>query len=136
MMNSAIEIHDSNLAGVEAVGRDAIFHLGAAYVHRSEGRPGIDPGSGWLQDVDLVVSGAVIESLPGELLGALADGVLSAGGTTWDNLIPLPLAVSGTVLLSMTTSGGERVLVHGSSAEVVPRGEPRFIEPFPGCLGG
>jgi hypothetical protein len=136
MMNSAIEIHDSNLAGVESVGRDAVFHLDAAYVHRSEGRPGIDPGSGWLQDIDLVVSGAVIESLPEELPGALADGVLSAGGTAWDNLIPLPLAVSGAVALSMTTSGGELVLVHGSGAEIVPRGEPRFIEPFPGCVEG
>jgi hypothetical protein len=135
-MNRAIELHDSNLAGVESVGADAVFHLDAAYVHGSEGRPGIDPGFGWLQAVDLVVSGAVIESLPQGLPAALVDGVLTAGGTALENLIPLPLMVEGTVLLAMTTSDGERVLVHGSGPRFLPRGEPRFLEPFPGQVEG
>ena len=135
-MNGALEIHDSNLAGVELAGGDAVLQLDAAYVHRSEGRPGIDPGSGWVQDIDLVISEAAIESFPSDLPRALAGGALSAGGASWDNLIPLPLAVTGPISLSMATSKGEPVLIRGSGAEVVPRGEPRYIERFPGLIEG
>ena len=131
-MNSALEIHDSNLAGIELAGHDAVLHLDDAYIHRSEGRPGIDPGSGWLQDIDLVISGAVVESLPSGLPRALTGGALSVAASAWDNLIPLPLAVSCAVSFSVVTTSGETLLVRGSGAEVVPRGEPRYLEPFPG----
>jgi hypothetical protein len=135
-MNSALEIHDSNLAGIELAGPDAVLHLDAAYIHRSEGRPGIDPGSGCVQDIDLVIYGAVVESVPSGLPRALTGGALSVGGTAWDNLIPLPLAVSGAVSLSVATSDGEPVLVRGSGVEVVPRDEPKYMEPFPGVGDG
>jgi hypothetical protein len=131
-MNSVLEIHDSALAGVERNGRDMVLRLAPGYLHRSEGRPGIDPGSGWLQDIDLVIRGAIIASLPSGLPCVLSDGALSVNGEDWDNAIPLPLEVSGAVSLSLTTSSGESLVVRGSGAEVVPRGEPRYIEPFPG----
>jgi hypothetical protein len=123
-MNSALEIHDSNLAGIELAGRDAVRHVHAAYIHRSEGRPGIDAGSGWAQDIDLTIFEAVVESLPSGFPRALAGGTLSVGQAAWDNLIPLPLAVSGVVSLSMD---GAEVLYHEYGAQLRLTHEGDFV---------
>jgi hypothetical protein len=95
-MNSEVEIHDSTLASITPDGRDLVLCLAPAYVHRSAGRPGIDQGSGWLQDIDLVISEAVVESSPSGFPVNLSDGSFSDGEVRWDNSIPLPLAVWGT----------------------------------------
>src|SRR5262245_59103732 len=78
-MNSEVEIHDSTLASITPDGHDLVLCLAPAYVHRSAGRPGIDQGSGWLQDIDLVISEAVVESLPSEFPVDLSDGSFSVG---------------------------------------------------------
>ena len=133
-MNSAVELHDSTLAGIEPFGPDVVvLRFAPAYVHRSEGEPGVDPGSGWIRDIDLVIIGAAVESRPAELPCGLADGALALGETCWDNVIPMPLAFSGAVSLSAITCGGELLVVRGSGVTVVPRGEPRHVERFPGA---
>ena len=134
-LNSQVEIHDSTLAGLTPVGRDLILRLAPAYVHRSTGRPGINPGSGWLQDLDLVVSEAVVESSPSGFPSDLSDGSFSVGEVRWDNTIPLPLAVSGVVSLTAMTVRGERLVIRGTGASVVTRGELRYLEEFPGSTG-
>jgi hypothetical protein len=127
-MNDAIEFHDSTLAGIAFDGRDLVVSLAPAYVHRSAGRPGVDPGSGWLQDVDLVVTEAIVESSPSEVPVELCDGSLSVGEALWDNLLPLPLAASGATSLVVITGRGERLAVRGAGASIVIRGEPRYLE--------
>ena len=129
-MNSIIEIHDSTLTSVTAVGRALVISFGPAYVHQSAGRPGRDDGSGWLQDLDLVIADAVVESLPLELPAGFSDGMFSVGGRLEENVIPLPLAVSGEVLFSALTDCVERLVVRGSGASIVPRGGLRFVEEF------
>ena len=132
-MNRMVEIHDSTFAGIEAVGRDVVLHFAPAYVHCSEGRPGVDPGSGWLQDVGLVIREATVESLPSRFPCSLSDGCLSVGGAVWENGIPLPLASSGPASFSATTEDSESLVVRGVGVEAVTRGEPRYVEPFPGA---
>ena len=131
-MNRMVELHDSTLAGITPDGPDLILSLAPAYVHRSAGRPGIDRGSGWLQDIDLVISGAVVESLPTEFPVNLSDGSFSVGEVRFDNAIPLPLAVTGAVSLVAVTFGGELLAVHGTGARAVMRGELGYLEEFPG----
>lgn len=131
-MNSEVEIHDSTLTGVTPDGRDLVLRLAPAYVHRSAGRPGIDQGSGWLQDIDLVISEAVVESLPSEFPVALSDGSFSDGEVRWDNSIPLPLAVCGTVSLTAVTGRGEILAVRGTGASARTRGDARYVEELPG----
>jgi hypothetical protein len=135
-MNSEIELHDSTLAGVTPDGRDLVLCLAPAYVHRSAGRPGIDPGTGWLQEIDLVVSEAVVESLPSEFPVNLSDGSFSVGEVRWENSIPLPLAVSGHVSLVAVPCRGEMLAVRGTGASTGTRGEPRHLEEFPGPVAG
>jgi hypothetical protein len=134
-MNSEVEIHDSTLVGIIPDGRDLVLRLAPAYVHRSAGRPGIDQGSGWLQDIDLVIFEAVVESLPSESPVDLNDGSFSVGETRWENFIPLPLAVSGIVSLAVVTCRGELLVARGAGASAVTRGELRYLEDFPGTVG-
>ncbi len=120
-MREAVEIHDSRLVGVSRVGRDLVLHLAPAYVHRSEGRPGVDPGTGWLVDLDLMVLEVVVESLPSNYPVNLADGDFRAGERRWDNLIPLPLDVAGAVSLDAIAAESEPLVVRGSGARIVVR---------------
>jgi hypothetical protein len=129
-----IEIHDSTLSGIESVGRETHLLLSPAYVHRSEGRPGVDLGTGWLQEVAVIIREAVVESSPSRLPCWLSDGALSVGDKAWENAIPLPLdGRIGPVSLRAVTEHGEPVVVRGAGIEVVPRGEPRFVEEVPGA---
>lgn len=45
MPNSAIELHDSAVTARRRRGGRVVLHLDA-YVHVSDGEPGVDPGSG------------------------------------------------------------------------------------------
>ncbi|MDG3004808.1 hypothetical protein [Paludisphaera mucosa] len=135
-MNTAVELHDSTLAGMTHDGRDLVLRLSPAYVHRSTGRPGVDPGSGWLQDVDLVIFEAMVDTLPSEFPVDLSDGSFSVGEVLWDNSIPLPLAVTGAVTLTAVTCGGEFLTVRGTGASTVMHGESRYFEQFPGSADG
>lgn len=134
-MNSMLEIHDSRLTGITTVGLALVFHLKPAYIHRSMGRLGIDRTTGWHQDLDLVVSNAVVESLPSELPANFSDGSLSLGGVLWDNTIPLPLDVSGAVSFMAVTDCGEPLAVRGNGVTIVARGPFRYVEECPWATG-
>lgn len=130
-MNSQVEIHDTTLACIISVGRDLILRLAPAYIHRSPGRPGIDSGSGWLQDIDLVLTNAVVESLPSEFPVDMSEGSFSIGQDRSDNMIPLPLSFRGPVSLAAVTNRGELLAIRGTGASAVTRGELRYVEEFP-----
>jgi hypothetical protein len=130
-MNSSMEIHDSTLAGIDYVGGDVVVRLAPAYIHRSERRPGIDSGSGWLQDIDLVIHAGVAECSPMQMPCWLSDGALTIGEANWDNCVPLPLADSRTVTFSAITEHGERLVIHGAGVETVSHGEFRYVEECP-----
>lgn len=131
-MNSLVEIHDSTLAAITFVDRDLVLRLAPAYLHRSSGQPGVDHGSGWLQDLDLVISEAVAGSLPLELPSDLWNGSISIDGTRWDNIIPLPLIALDAVSFTAVTNHGERLVVRGAGASIVIRGDMRYVEEYPG----
>jgi hypothetical protein len=132
-MNLAMEFHDSELTSMAKRG-DSIELRFEAYIHGSEGVPGVDAGKGWYQDLMLVVGdGSVkgeITSWPAELY----DGTLEIDGTTIKNVIPLPLERNGHIRLTVKPSFYDEPLVvlgNGVSLEFFP-GAPRFIEDFPG----
>jgi hypothetical protein len=130
-MNGTLELHDSTLTGIEAVGRNIVVRLAPAYVHRSEGRPGIDRTSGWLHDVDLVILAGIVECSPSQMPCWLADGNLTIGETTWGGCIPFPLAARGSLTFSAVTENSERLIIHGTGLETVSRGEFRYLQEGP-----
>ena len=129
-MNAAVELHDSQVVTVNSIAGVVTVRLGA-YVHRSNGRPGIDPGSGWSQPVDLVFSAGVIEERPDELPFALDDGSIS-GGARFDGFIPLPTSIGVAVCFEARGICGERLVVRGLGIVAAAAAEGVFVESFPG----
>jgi hypothetical protein len=130
MVNTAVELHDSDVVAVAPVGTAVIIRL-AAYVHRSDGRSGIDPGSGWSQWVELVFTDGVVEERPAELPCTLDDGGVS-GGAEFAGMIPLPTTVGTRVWFEARGLCGERLTVRGTGLKVVAVGEGTFIESVSG----
>lgn len=79
--------------------RDGILvvALRPAYVHRSLGEPGVDDGSGFIQDVIIEIGMAQIEGTPGTLPSVIFEGDFELGGVPSPNMIRLPC---GTLYLS------------------------------------
>ena len=128
----AIEIYDSTLASVTAKGGHVVIDLKPAYIHRSTGTPGLDPGGGWAQDVILRVENGRIDGAVPEMPCDLWDGSLQVASQTIENIIPLPLDYDGAVKLILVALDESRLVVQGSGISATLAGEPKFIEEFPG----
>ncbi len=67
MPNLAIELHDSRVTGIRTEGSDVVLDLDA-YVHLSDGEPGVDAGTGWTRPIRITVrdgwSGATSTARP------------------------------------------------------------------------
>jgi hypothetical protein len=126
--NSMIELHDSEVAGITQSGSSIVVLFRPAYVHHSEGRPAIDPGTGWLQDLDLIVSEADLISGFSEMPRTVLEGSMSVDDEVFSNVIPLPLDVRGAVRFSAESWNEERLIIQGTRATIVPKGEARYLE--------
>jgi hypothetical protein len=127
--NAAVEIHDSTLEAIKSTGDDLVAVIDA-YVHRSVGRPGVDPGTGWSQLLELrflkgKTSGDV-GSDPIELL----DGRIILSGETFKNIIPLPLDHLGLSRLELESWNDVRVVIEGDGVSATLAGPPEYVEEF------
>ena len=130
MPNLAMEFHDSTFAGVEQNGSDLMLLFSAAYIHKSEGEPGVDAGSGWAQEVHFHISHA---SVSGEILDLpcdLQDGFICVGDKVFRDLIPVPIQYEGRIDVELEEGGKFRIT--GTSLRVELCGEPKYVEEFPG----
>jgi len=130
-VNSAIEIHDSKLAAVIPSAEGLIVRLDPAYVHRSEGRPGVDAGTGWCQPAEMVFASGVVEGELPELPWILGEGRIS-GGANFREMVPLPCVVDGAVRFEARNINGDIVVIRGAGLDVRAVGEARYIERFRG----
>jgi len=121
--NSFVEIHDSTLSAVFHVGKLIEVRLRPAYIH--------DRGSGWTQNVDLIISDGTIEVAALHLPCDLSDGSLTIGTRVWQNVLPLMLNSVGPAAFEAQTAAGEQIVVVGSSATLVRHGEPCWVEASP-----
>ena len=101
-----------------------------AYVHLSAGEPGLDPGTGSSQEVDVLVREASVAAVPTETFLWISEGSVEIEGSARSSL-PLPFEASGAVRLHWTGAEG-RLVVAGRGLSVIPLGEPVFVERFPG----
>jgi hypothetical protein len=101
MPNRAIEMHDSVLAGVSFSQGEAQLHFSSVYVHHSEGVPGRDAGSGWVQKALLRTHDAMVEGSFSEFPVDLRDGQIEIGNKHFDNEIPVPLRHKGAFELRL-----------------------------------
>src|SRR4051812_39422815 len=104
-MNAAIELHDSNVKVTECSNGDFRIEFSGAYVHRSEGVPGVDPGTGHIQPAEIVFSSATWNGLSPECVGDISDGWVSVNGEV-STLIPLPSRNFGLVSAEFAFTSG------------------------------
>ena len=130
-MNAALELHDSKVSAAQEAGGTLRLLFSAAYIHHSEGRPGIDPGAGFVQPAELVFSGASWHGLSPECAGPLSDGTLTAGGESF-SLIPFPFSVTGELKAEFVFVSGAVLSVSAKSVACSCAGEPRFVETYGG----
>jgi hypothetical protein len=130
MNNRAIELHDSTLDAISVLDGVAMLHFPCVYIHDSIGVPGVDSGSGWVQEAMLRIRDAVVvrsfSTFPVELL----DGLLKLDEAILQNEIPIPLRHEGTVEFRLESSSGETLLITGRDADLELLGEPKYVEEF------
>ncbi len=138
MQNRAIEIHDSAVDSIAIENGVAVIHFVSAYIHQSDGIPGVDAGTGWTQEALLRIGhGAIEGAFSEEVRKALGndrphylyDGSLRVGDKVLDNVIPIPLDVLADVELTLE-SCGYTVRVKGTSARLELVGEAVYVEEF------
>ncbi|MBZ5511137.1 MAG: hypothetical protein LAN70_08190 [Acidobacteriia bacterium] len=130
-MNSAIEIHDSYLTSIAKRG-DALELRFDAYIHKSEGTPGVDAGTGWSQDVILIFGNGTVEGEIAEWPADLNDGTLEMDDESSENIIPIPLDRRGTIQLTLRPKCDDPIVVRGTDVRLQLQGAPTYVENFPG----
>ena len=101
MPNRAIEIYDSILEDVSFSQGEARLYFSLVYIHQSEGVPGSDAGSVWVQKAILRIRGAKVKGMFSESPVDLSGGQIQTGQTLVDNVIPLPVDHDGVFELSL-----------------------------------
>jgi len=137
VQNRAIEIHDSALDEVTFEAGVAVLRFPKVYIHSSEGRPGIDPGTGWTQEAVIRIGKADIEGRFSQesreayngFAHYLSGGSIRINGIIFDNEIPIPLDVQGDIELTLEC-WGDVVRVHGTSATLELIGTAKYVEEF------
>jgi len=132
MPNRVIEIHDSVLAEISLSQGEAQLHFSSVYIHQSEGVPGRDAGSGWVQKAVLRIHDARVEGAFSEFPVDLGDGQIQMGQNILNNEIPVHLRYKGAFELRLRAMWHGQVVVSftGSGAELELLGEPEYVEEF------
>jgi hypothetical protein len=132
MPNRAIEIHDSVLESVSLSQGEAQLHFSSVYIHESEGVPGTDAGSGWVQKAILRIHDVQVKGAFSEFPVNLTTGQIQMGKNILDNEIPVPLRHKGAFELRLQAMWQGQVVVSftGSGAELQLLGEPEYVEEF------
>jgi hypothetical protein len=130
-MNSTIEIHDSTIAEISECDGTVVVHFRPAYLHKSEGRAAIDPGTGWVQEARLIFSQASVSGYSPDWPCDIMDGEIVLGNERHRNLIPVPLEVSKLTELRLICDSVHTVTVIGRGVRLELVGAPRYVEEFP-----
>jgi hypothetical protein len=134
-MNVAIEMHDSKCLAVEVDRSGNGFVLLDAYVHRTEGEPGVAPGEGGVQRIRITVDFMRVNGEVGSLPADISEGSLTIGTSIQDNMVPFPASYSDAVSVSMMLANDARVVVvSGKRLSIEPEGPFRYVEDFSGML--
>ncbi|MEJ2686142.1 MAG: hypothetical protein P8124_02850 [Gammaproteobacteria bacterium] len=128
-MSSALELADSRVSAIEVVDGVATVQFSHAYIHKSRGRPGRDPGTGWSRQAALVLDEAVCSGPLPALPNTVSEGYLEVGGIRHE-LLPLPFKRKVAAQLALTFVDGARLEVCGHRPVVELLGTPIYLEEF------
>jgi hypothetical protein len=129
MANRAIEFHDSTLDSIIAAERGGvILHFSSAYIHESQGEPGRDAGSGWVQEARIHVLGAAAAGELLELPCDLRDGKLQVNGELFQ-LLPIPFDRHGSIQFDLECMPmGSKIRITGAGLRLEMIGVATYVE--------
>jgi hypothetical protein len=131
LVNVAIEMHDSTCLAVkfDKEGRGSVVL--DAYVHRTEGEPGVAPGECGLQQIRFLVDAMIVDGEVEDLPAWSYEGSLTIGRSIQNNMVPFPAKYSYAVQLSLMLGGDARtVVISGTGLSIESEGPFRFVESF------
>ena len=129
-MNSAIELHDTFVSGIERQSNNVIIHFSEAYIHKSQGEIGVAPSTGWIQAAELTLTKArMVGKLP-TFPAEVDDGYIKVNEKP-PSMIPIPLDYQGDIELKLMFYSGEEVTLNAEGAKLRLLGDAEFIENFP-----
>lgn len=129
-MNRRVEIHDSHLVSVIRESGFVVLRFDPAYVHESEGSPGVDPGTGWIQTVEVRVVNGALQAPVRDVPSDAWDGWVMTGQVRHSNGFPLPFEFQGPVELWLELRSGAEVIVRGDGIVASALGDPEYVEVF------
>lgn len=130
-MNAALELHDSKIGRISNAGASVRIELPMAYVHRSAGNPGVDPGQVFVQPAEIVFADAQYSETQGPCSGSISDAAFSVNGEAL-SLLPIPLTAKGEVSATFTLVSGAVLSVRGKGVSCLVSGDPEFVEDYDG----
>jgi hypothetical protein len=130
-MNEAIELHDSVLERVTETADGVVIRL-TAYVHRSQGIPGHDSGTGWSQPADITVHHGRVTAQTATPPCCLDGGTVNGEFGRIENVLPLPFRMSGPSQVQLDGLGGEVLVVKGANVEVTMLDKPDLLDEYEG----
>ena len=129
-MNSVIELHDSEVVAIAHEGENVIIRFASVYIHKSDGRPGLDHGTVWAQPANLLIGGGSIEGRYPDFPCRISDGILECAGAVSDNILPLPFECQGNIKLELIFTTDAVVRIVGDNAVLNLHGQAEYVEDF------
>ena len=126
-MRSALELYDSRVSRIELSDGNAIVHFSHAYVHKSQGTPGKDPGTGWSREAQLVLWEASVSAPLPPLPDTISEGFLEVGGIRHE-FIPLPFKRKVAARLCLTFADGAQMEIAGNRPSIELLGKAIYLE--------
>ena len=128
-MSSGLELAESRVSYVVQEYGIAVVHFSFAYIYKSKGKPGRDPGSGWSQEAELVFQDAELSDPLPPLPNTIADGYLEVGGIKHE-IIPLPFKRKVRAILKLVFIDDSQIVVTGDKPIIELLGKPIYLEDF------
>lgn len=128
-MSSGLELHDSRISRFELLEDVAILHFSHAYIHKSKGKPGRGPGTGWSQEVKLFLFEPNISGLVPPLPNSISEGYLEVGGIKHE-LIPLPFKRKVSAKLWLQFVDDTQLIVTCKQPVIELLGKAVYLEDF------
>lgn len=128
-MSRGIELYQSRVSHLEQHSACVTVHFPYAYIYKAKGLPGRDPGTGWSQEVELVLENAQVGDTHHHLPGMIDDGYLEADGERYE-VIPFPLGERHHAHLHLVFADGGILDVSGDKPVIKLIGRAIPLEDF------
>ena len=133
-LSSKIELHDSAVEKFSQENDCITLTFSAAYIHKSEGKPGIDPGTGWWQPLRMRFEAASYSGTLPDFPEEINTGILTINGQSYDNMLPTTLEAEGEIKLYLLfwMNGKYEFAITAQRVVLTLLGEAEYVEEFPG----